>query len=109
MADDRRIVALVTDIMDRSRVSAALGSDVEFARSATAAAGADIVIIDLARFAAEVSAVRSAAPHATLIAFGPHVDDETLAAAHAAGSDLVMARSRFFRDVAAALESATGR
>ncbi len=38
-----------------------------------------------------------------IVCFGPHVDDEAAAAATAAGADVVMPRSRFFRDPAAAV------
>jgi hypothetical protein len=98
-----RVVALVDDLMDRSRLSAAVPG-VEFVRDAHAAAGADLVVIDLARYGSSVRAVRTAAPGAQIVAFGPHVDDEALAAARDAGADDVMPRSRFFRDPAAAMD-----
>ena len=97
-----RIVALTTDLMDRSRISSALG-DVEFARDASGCADADVVVIDLARAAAQVAAVRASAPDARIVAFGPHVDTELLARATRDGADAVLPRSRFFQDPAAAL------
>jgi len=97
-----RIVALTTDLMDRSRLSGALG-DVEFARDAATCAGADVVVIDLAREAAAVAAVRAVAPAARIVAFGPHVDTELLERAATDGADVVVPRSRFFQDPAAAL------
>jgi DNA-binding NarL/FixJ family response regulator len=99
------VVALVTDLMDRSRLTTALGS-VRFARTPEAAADADVVVVDLARFADALSALRAALPQAYIVAFGPHVDDVALAAARSAGADAVMPRSRFFRDVAAAVAGA---
>jgi hypothetical protein len=39
-----------------------------------------------------------------LVASGPPDDDRSLGAARAAGADVVLPRSRFFRDPAAALE-----
>jgi DNA-binding NarL/FixJ family response regulator len=97
-----RVCALVSDLMDRSRVSGAVDG-VEFVRDAAACAGADVVVVDLARSGDQVAAVRAAAPDARLVAFGPHVDDAAAQAARAAGADVVMPRSRFFRDPASAV------
>ena len=97
-----RIVAMMTDLMDRSRVSAVL-PDVEFTTDPAACAGADVVVIDLARHAGAVAAVRLAAPSARIVAFGPHVDADLLAGAERDGADVVLPRSRFFQDPAAAL------
>jgi len=95
------VVALVTDLMDRSRISAAV-PDVVFATDPAATAGADVVIVDLPRFGPQLAAVR-AATNATIVAFGPHVDDGAADAARAAGADRVWPRSRFFRDPAQSL------
>jgi hypothetical protein len=99
-----RICALVVDLMDRSRISAAV-PDTAFVRDAAACAGADMVIIDLARSGRHVGAVRDAAPAARIVCFGPHVDEEGANAARAAGADVVLPRSRFFNDPAAAIAS----
>jgi hypothetical protein len=96
------VVALVADLMDRSRVSAALPG-VQFASAPRACAGAATVVVDLARYGGAVAAVRAAAPAARIVAFGPHVDDALLAAARADGADLVLPRSQFFRDPAGAV------
>jgi hypothetical protein len=95
-------MALVDDLMDRSRVSAAI-ADVAFTRDTAACADADVVIIDLARHARAVSSVRTVAPAARIVAFGPHVDDQSLTQARLDGADVVLARSVFFRDPAAAV------
>ena len=95
------VVALVADLMDRSRIGAAI-PDVVFATDPAATAGADVVVVDLVRFGSQIAAVR-AATTARIVAFGPHVDDEAAAAARAAGADLVLPRSRFFRDPASSL------
>ena len=97
-----RIVAITSDLMDRSRITGAI-EGVEFAREAAACAGADVVVIDLARDAALVAAVRAAVPGARIVAFGPHVDTDVLEQAAADGADVVLPRSRFFQDPAAAL------
>jgi hypothetical protein len=88
--------------MDRSRISAAVPGAV-FVRDVAACAGADVVIVDLARSGAEIGALRAAMPVARIVGFGPHVDEESASAARAAGADVVLPRSRFFRDPAAAI------
>jgi hypothetical protein len=97
-----RIVAITSDLMDRSRISGAVDG-VEFARDAAACVGADVVVIDLARSGALVGAVRAAAPAARVVAFGPHVDTEVLDQAARDGADVVLPRSKFFQDPAGAL------
>ena len=84
--------------MDRSRIGAAIPG-VVFGDEPSA----EIVIVDLARGAEQVGEVRAAIPGARIVCYGPHVDDEVAAAARAAGADVVMSRSRFFRDPAAAV------
>jgi len=102
-------VALVDDLMDRSRVRAALGDDVRFTRIAADAAGAEVVVVDLARHAAAIPAARAAAPDGLIVAFGPHVEAEAMAEAAGAGADRVLPRSRFFADVMAATAPPTDR
>jgi hypothetical protein len=98
------VVALVADLMDRSRVSAAI-SDVVFARDVLECADADAVIVDLARFGDVVAELRTMLPAARIVAFGSHVDEDAAAAARAAGADVVWPRSRFFRDPVSSLSS----
>jgi hypothetical protein len=95
-----RIMALMSDLMDRSRVSAAIDA-VEFVRDARACSTADVVIVDIARHGDAIAEVRAAAPAARLVAFGPHVDEAGLDRARADGADVVLVRSRFFADPAA--------
>jgi hypothetical protein len=97
-----RICALVVDLMDRSRISAAI-PDAQFVRDSVACAGADVVIIDLARSGNHVGAVRDIVPTARIVCFGPHVDEDGANAALAAGADVVLPRSRFFNDPGVAL------
>ena len=96
------LIVFSGDLMDRSKITAAF-PDVEFAREAAESAGADVVVVDLARHAPMVGAVRRLAPVVRIVSFGPHVDDEAATQAKVAGADAVLPRSRFFRDVAAAL------
>lgn len=101
-----RIVALVTDLMDRSRISAAIDG-IEFVAAVEGASDAEVVVVDLARFADMVGAVRAAAPAAHVVAYGAHVDAAMLERALQDGADLVLPRSQFFRDPAAHLAPTT--
>jgi len=83
-----KIVALTSDLMDRSKISAAI-PDVSFELSPDA----DVVIVDVARHSAD--AARAAAPNARLVCYGPHVD----------AADGVIARSKFFRDIVASVNA----
>jgi len=92
------VAATTTDLMDRSRIGSAF-PDVRFAVDGAA----DVVIVDLGRGAAQVAEIRAAMPAARIVCYGPHVDDDAAGAALDAGADVVMPRSRFFRDPAAAI------
>jgi hypothetical protein len=94
-----RVVALVPDLMDRSKVAAAFPS----ARFVTTAeelrdVDADLVVVDLGRPGVldVLPAVRG-----RRVGFGSHVDQALLDAARAAGCDAVLPRSAFFRRLAA--------
>ena len=91
------VVALVSDLMDRLRIAGSI-PETTFASTPAACADADVVVIDLGRFAAAVRDVRRRVPGAHLVAFGPHVDEAAFEQARADGADAVLPRSRFFRD-----------
>jgi DNA-binding NarL/FixJ family response regulator len=95
-----RVISLVTDLMDRSRIGAAL-DDVTFVRSLAGVTlgDFDVVIIDLERSADAVASARAECADLRIVGFAPHVDDDTLHRARSAGADLVLPRSKFFRDV----------
>lgn len=97
-----RVVALVDDLMDRSRLGGALPG-VVYARGPGECAGADVVVVDLARHGGDVTAVREAAPGARVVGFYSHVDRDTAERAIDDGADVVLARSRFFHDPAEAV------
>ncbi len=86
-----KVCALTTDLMDRSKLTAAIPG-VQF----SVAADADIVIVDLTKH--DIAAVRTQAPNARIVAYGPHVDD-----IGDPGADVTLPRSRFFRDPGAAI------
>lgn len=102
-----KIAILTTDLMFSLRVVAAgkaLGRDVRVVagveQTATKLAPeAELVFLDLVGCGAApdvaLAGVRQAAPRARVVAFGPHVDEQLLAAASAAGCDQVISRGEF--------------
>jgi hypothetical protein len=96
------VVALVDDLMDRIRITAVAPQAVS-GRGAADAVGAAVVVVDLGRHAGDLAEVRRVAPEAFVVAFGRHDDTVALAAAREGGADRVLARSKFFADVAAAV------
>jgi hypothetical protein len=82
-----KVVALTTDLMDRSRISTAIPG-VQF----TLTPDAEVVIVDLSR-TSDVRDIRSQAPAAKIVGYGPHVED-----LRASGADVVLPRSKFFAD-----------
>jgi len=93
------VVAYVPDLMDRSRLAGVVDT---FVASPSGLVGveADVVIVDLGR-----PGVLDVVPSITapVLGFGSHVDADLLEAARAAGCALVLPRSRFFADPAAAV------
>lgn len=91
-----RVAAYVPDLMDRSRVQAAVG-DVAFVASPAglAAVEADLVLVDVGR-PGVLDVLPALAARTRVVAFGSHVDTEVLDAARAAGCAEVLPRSRFF-------------
>lgn len=106
----RRIVAYVPDLMDRSKVAAALaGEQLVFVTDraglepAVAAVATDLVVLDLARPGALDALPRLAAAGVRTVGFGSHVDHELADAARAAGCGEVYTRSAFFSRLAEVL------
>jgi hypothetical protein len=97
-----KVVALVGDLMDRSKLTLAI-PDVAFARDVAGCTDASVVVVDLARHGAAIAELRAAVPSARIIGFGPHVDGDGAERARGEGADVVLPRSRFFRDPAAAI------
>ncbi|CAN5262998.1 hypothetical protein BH23ACT2_BH23ACT2_19440 [soil metagenome] len=104
MGGPGRVVALVPDLMDRSRLDR-LG-DVEVVHVATPQALADtagvddLVVVDLSR--PGVLDVVGALP-GPVVGFASHVDTALLDAAREAGCQEVLPRSRFFSTLTARL------
>jgi DNA-binding NarL/FixJ family response regulator len=97
-----RVVALVGDLLDRSKISAAL-PDAHFASSAGDCTGADVIVIDVKVHPDAVGEARKLAPAARVVAYGRHDNPAALEDAKANGADAALPRSRFFRDPAAAI------
>jgi hypothetical protein len=86
------VVAITRDLMDRSKITGAI-DDVRVVGPGGDLAGATVVLVDLGLPGALDAASASGA---RVIAYGSHVDEETLASARAAGAE-AMPRSVFFR------------
>jgi DNA-binding NarL/FixJ family response regulator len=97
-----RIVALVGDLLDRSKIAAVVPG-ASFPTTADDCAGADVVVVDVKAHADAVAVARQLAPDARIVAYGRHDDPAALEAAQADGADAALPRSRFFRDPAAAI------
>jgi DNA-binding response OmpR family regulator len=112
------IVLLANDLMVVSQLqnaAAKIGATVRLAATATDAARicgeavAGVLVIDLAMPNVDLEIVRTlkSAPNSPrIIAFGPHVHKERLAAAREAGCDRVTSRGEFFSGVDAILQTA---
>ena len=99
-----RVCALVGDLMDRSQISAAV-PDAAFVRDAAACADADVVIVDLARSGDQVARYAPRAGRAHRVLRSARRRRRAPRQPRAAGADVVLPRSKFFRDVAAAIGS----
>jgi hypothetical protein len=100
-----KAVVLAPDLMDRSKIAAGL-PDATFVNVAaqllTAAAGADLVVVDLARPGVLEVLDDLVGLAGRVVAFGPHTETALFVAADAAGVT-AMPRSRFFADIPAAV------
>ena len=99
------VVAFVPDLMDRSKVAAAVPSAVvvrSLDRLAELAAPGTTIVVDLSRPGVSDAIPALVAAGARVVGFGSHVAREDLAAAAAQGC-AVYARSAFFADIAAAV------
>ncbi len=106
------VVLLANDLMVVSRVqnaAAHAGASLHAASNAVQAVefcrerGASLLIVDLAMASLDLDFVRqltAADSRSTqIVAFGPHVHADRLAAVREAGCDVVLSRGRFFNEV----------
>jgi len=90
------VYAYAPDLMDRSKILAAVPGATTVATPDGVAAGpGDVVVLDLSRPAAVAALGALAASGARVIGFASHVDHERIDAARQAGCE-VLARSAFF-------------
>ena len=113
-----KIAILTTDLMFSMRVVAAgkaLGREVQVVAgveqtAAKLAPEVELVFLDLVGCGAApnvaLAGVRQAAPRAQVVAFGPHVDEQLLAAAASAGCDKVISRGEFQKSYVQMLQDA---
>jgi hypothetical protein len=90
------VFAIVPDLMDRARIDEAI-LDVHHTTAGkigSLAADGDLVLVDLQRIGDAVAL--AVATGARVVGFAPHVDDDVLARAAAAGVE-ALPRSVFFR------------
>lgn len=101
-----KIVAMVGDLMDRSRFGS---REIEFVDAAAllpiCAIGADLVVVDLSRPGALDVLDALVESAGRVIGYAPHVDSDLLQAAAAAGV-VAMPRSKLFRSLDEVLDSA---
>lgn len=90
-------VAFVDDLLDRSKLEAALPG-VRFARAVGEAVGARVVVVDLSRHRDLVVELHATVPDARIVCYGRHTDSGALEQALRDGASAAVARSRFFRD-----------
>lgn len=112
-----KAVLLSGDLMVVSRVEGAAKQAGAAIRAVSSAAqaieaceseSAEALVIDLTMLAMDVAALvdqlrASRGDSMRIIAFGPHVHEDKLAAAREAGCDVVVSRGQFFSQVAAIL------
>jgi hypothetical protein len=92
------VAAYTPDLMDRSKISAAI-PDCRFVARPEALvglAGADVIVVDLSKKGVLDVLGAVVAGGARVLAYGAHVDKELLATAEAAGCTEVLPRSQFF-------------
>lgn len=97
------VAAYTPDLMDRSKISAAL-SDCRFVARPEALvglAGIGVIVVDLSKRGVVEALPDIVAGGARVIGYGAHVDHKLLAAAEAAGVTDVLPRSKFFARLAA--------
>jgi hypothetical protein len=97
-ADPQRVVAYTPDLMDRSKISAAIPDCRFVARPEVLVglAGTDVVLVDLSKKGVLEVLGDLVAGGPRVIAYGSHVDKALLESAAEAGVAEVLPRSQFF-------------
>lgn len=101
------VVAIVPDLMDRSRLGRREGLVHVGTVESAIETGAALAIVDLSRVtSADLARLVAGVPR--VVGYAPHVDDETLARAVETGVDEALPRSAFFRRVGELLDGHLG-
>ena len=97
------VAAYTPDLMDRSKISAAVAGCRFVARPEALVGldGIDVVVVDLSKKGVLEALGDIVAGGARVVGYGSHVDHQLLAAAEAAGVAEVLPRSKFFTRLAA--------
>ena len=92
------VAAYTPDLMDRSKISAAVPGCRFVARpeALVGLAGTDVILVDLSKKGVLDVLGDVVASGARVLAYGAHVDKQLLATAEAAGCTEVLPRSQFF-------------
>ena len=98
---DVLVAAYTPDLMDRSKISAAIPGCRFVARpeALVGLAATEVILVDLSKRGVLEALPDIVAGGARVIAYGSHVDKKLLAAAEAAGCTEVLPRSQFFRQL----------
>ena len=96
------VAAYTPDLMDRSKIAAALPECRFVARpeALVGLAGIDVVVVDLSKKGVLEALPDIVAGGARVVGYGAHVDHKLLDAASTAGVDDVLPRSKFFARLA---------
>ena len=96
------VAAYTPDLMDRSKIAAALPECRFVARpeALVGLAGIDVVVVDLSKKGVLEALPDIVAGGARVVGYGAHVDHKLLAAASEAGVEDVLPRSKFFARLA---------
>jgi hypothetical protein len=92
------VAAYTPDLMDRSKITAAV-PDCRFVARPEALvglAGTEVILVDLSKRGVSEVLADIVASGARVVGYGSHVDHQLLAAAEAAGVGEVLPRSKFF-------------
>lgn len=106
-----KILLWCDDLMSRTRIESAWKVAGAQVLRKNAAEHPDLVVMDLtaANALAEIERLRQSFPDIPILAFGPHVDDDSFRQAKAAGASELVARGRVTERVLLRLRQASAK
>jgi CheY-like chemotaxis protein len=112
LTSDLMLMSVAQGAADRHGVALVAAGDAEQAIQLCGEDGTRLVVVDLRLPGLDVAElvmrVRGAKPQAAIVACGPHVHTQSLAAAEAAGCDAVFTRGEFERRIDGLFAAITG-